>query len=439
MQTKPLILALGLVFSPCSQAANLGDIYRDALTNDTQYAAARAAHQAGLEALPQARSALLPNVGVGGNARYNDVRTSLPGGDTQHGNGELSINATQPLYNKASWAQVGQAESQIRIAGEQLDLANQDLILRTARAYFDVLLAQDSIAFIRAQKAAITEELATARRNFEVGTATIIDTQEAQARYDLTVAQEIADDNTLNLRLRALELIIGKPPGALDTLAEQAALTSPEPHAIEDWVARAEADNLNLAIQRHNKAIADQEVERNRAGHYPTLNAVAGYRYNNNQSLGVGLVDVNSASVGLEFNLPIYQGGLTSSRVRQAVANQEKARQDLNTAQRTATLQARQAYLNVTSTGAQVRALERAVASTRTQLDSTRLGVQVGVRTSLDVLNAQQLVFSEQRRLSAARYEFILARLNLKAAVGALNVDDLTAIDQVLRPAAAAQ
>jgi len=448
MQLKPLIFALGIALSPASQAANLAEIYREALANDTQYAAARAAYQAGLEALPQARSALLPNVSADGNARYNDVRTSLPNGDTQHGNGSLNLNAVQPLYNKASSVQVQQAEEQVKIVAKQLDLAGQDLILRTARAYFDVLQAQDSIAFIRAQKAAITEELAAAKRNFEVGTATILDTQEAQARFDLAIAQEIAEENTLNIRLRALERIIGKPPAPLDTLAdktEQAALIDPiirklsESQAMDEWSTRAEEGNLNVAIQRYNKTIADQQIELSRAGHYPTVNAIAGYNYNKNQSLGITLADISAALVGVEFNLPIYQGGLVDSRVRQAVANQEKARQDLNTALRDATLSARQAYLNTTSTDAQVRALERAVASTKLQLESTKLGVQVGVRTSLDVLNAQQQVFAEERRLAAARYEFYLASLSLKAAIGTLSAEDLKTIDQVLRPPAAAQ
>jgi outer membrane protein len=448
MQFKPLILALGLALSPALQAANLGDIYREALANDTQYAAARAAYQAGLEALPQARSALLPQVGIDGNARYNDVRTSLPNGDTQHGNGAVNLNAVQPLFNKASSVQVDQAEEQVKIVARQLDLAGQDLILRTAKAYFDVLQAQDNVGLTRAQKAAITEELAAAKRNFEVGTVTIIDTQEAQARYDLAIAQEIAEENTLNINLRNLEQIIGKQPAALDTLAdkaEQAALIDPiirklsAAHAIDEWAAQAETGNFNVLIQRYNKTIADQQIELSRAGHYPTLNAVAGYNYSKNQSLGVTLADINTALVGVEFNVPIYQGGRVNSQVRQAVANQEKARQDLFTAQRNAALSARQAYLNVTSADAQVRALERTVASSRLQLESTRLGVQVGVRTTLDVLNAQQLLFSAEQRLAAARYQFILAGLSLKAAVGTLVPEDLDTVDQVLRPASVTQ
>jgi outer membrane protein len=444
MQLKPLILALGLALSPSLQAANLGDIYREALANDTQYAAARAAYQAGLEALPQARAALRPQVGIDGNARYNDVRTSLPNGDTQHGNGAVNLSAVQPLYNKASSVQIDQAEEQVKIVARQLDLAGQDLILRTAKAYFDVLQAQDNVGLTRAQKAAITEELAAAKRNFEVGTATIIDTQEAQARYDLAIAQEIAEENTLNISLRNLEQIIGKQPAALDPLADkadQAALIDPlirklsAAHAIDEWATQAETGNLNVQIQRANKTIADQQIELSRAGHYPTVNAVAGYNYNENQSFGVTLVDINTALVGVEFNLPIYQGGRVDSQVRQAVANQEKARQDLFTAQRNAALSARQAYLNVTSADAQVRALERTVASTKLQLESTRLGVQVGVRTTLDVLNAQQLVFSGEQRLAAARYQLILAGLSLKAAVGTLVPEDLNTVDQVLRPA----
>ena len=415
MQLKPLIFALGIALSPASQAANLGEIYREALANDTQYAAARAAYQAGLEALPQARSALLPNVNADGNARYNDVRTTLPNGDTQHGNGSLNLNAVQPLYNKASSVQVQQAEEQVKIVAKQLDLAGQDLILRTARAYFDVLQAQDSIAFIRAQKAAITEELAAAKRNFEVGTATILDTQEAQARFDLAIAQEIAEENTLNIRLRALERIIGKPPAPLDTLAdktEQAALIDPiirklsESQAMDEWSTRAEEGNLNVAIQRYNKTIADQQIELQPGGPLPNGECHRGLQLQQKPEPWHHPRRHQAALVGVEFNLPIYQGGLVDSRVRQAVANQEKARQDLNTALRDATLNARQAYLNTTSTDAQVRALERAVASTKLQLESTQLGVQVGVRTSLDVLNAQQQVFSEERRLSAARYEF---------------------------------
>jgi len=435
MQFKPLFLALTLALAPAAHAANLSDVFRDAQAYDAQYAAARAAWQAGQEKAAQGRAGLLPNVNLGGNLRYNNVDSSLTGGDADFASNGLSVNAAQPLYRRQNQVLYEQSKGQVKIAGMQFQVAEQDLILRVAQAYFDVLQSQDNIDFINAQKAAITEQLAAAKRNFEVGTATITDTHEAQARYDLAVAQEIAEQNNLNIRLRTLEKLVGKPAGALDALIEPAQLKA-ESGNIDDWAARAADGNLQAEIQRIAKAIADQEVERNRAGHYPTLDAVAGYTVNNKQNFGTTQVDTRIASIGLELNLPIYQGGLTSSRVREAVANQEKARQDLENATREASLQARQAWLNVSSGVARVQALEQALTSSKAQLESTKLGLQVGVRTNLDVLNAEQQVLSARRDLAGARYAYLLSGLSLKAAVGSLGPADLAEIDRHLKPAA---
>jgi outer membrane protein len=435
MHIKPLVLALGLALVPTAHAANLSDVYRDALAYDAQYAAARAALAAGQEKTTQGRAGLLPQVSANANLRYSDIESTLPGGDAEFDSIGFGISASQPLFRKQNLVQYEQAKNQTRIADMQFKTAEQDLILRVSQAYFDVLQSQDNIAFIEAQKAAIAEQLASAKRNFEVGTATITDTHEAQARYDLAVAQTIAEQNALNIRLRALEKLIGKPAGSLDTLVEPAQLKT-ETGNIDEWAERAAKGNLQAEIQRLAKAIADQEVERNRAGHYPTLDAVAGYTVNNSQNFGTQQVDTRTASIGLELNLPIYQGGLVSSQVREAVANQEKARQDLEAASRDAGLSARQAWLNVESGVARVRALEQALTSSKAQLDSTKLGLQVGVRTSLDVLNAEQQVLSARRDLAGARYAYLLAGLSLKAAVGSLSPGDLTAIDQQLKPAA---
>jgi outer membrane protein len=436
MRLKPLFIALTLALAPAAHATNLSDVFRDAQTYDAQYAAARAAREAGQEKAAQGRAGLLPNVNLGGNVRYNSVESSLPGGDADYDSNGLSLTAAQPLFRKQNLVQYQQAREQVRIADMQFRVAEQDLILRVAQAYFDVLQSQDNIAFIDAQKAAITEQLAAAKRNFEVGTATITDTHEAQARYDLAIAQEIAEQNSLNIRLRALEKLIGKPAGTLDSLVDNKLLKL-EPGTLDEWAARAVEGNLQAEIQRIARTIADQEVERNRAGHLPTLDAVAGYSLNNNQNFGNQQVDTRTASIGVELNLPIYQGGLTSSRVREAVANREKARQDVEVATREAGLQARQAWLNVNSGVARVRALEQALVSTRAQLDSTKLGLDVGVRTSLDVLDAEQQVLSARRDLAGARYAYLLSGLSLKAAVGSLSPADLAEIDQHLKPAAA--
>lgn len=431
MLPKPLFLALMLALAPAAHAANLSDTFRDAQAYDAQYAAARAAWQAGQEKAAQGRAGLLPQVNLSGNVRYNEVDTDF--GDSDFSSNTLAIQAAQPLFRRQNMVQYEQAKNQVKIAEVQMKSAEQDLVLRVAQAYFDVLQSQDNLAFIAAQKAAISEQLAAAKRNFEVGTATITDTHEAQARFDLAVAQEIAEQNSFNIRLRALEKLIGKPASGLDVLAEDKILRA-ESGAIDDWAQRAATSNLAAEIQRLAKAIADQDVERNRAGHYPTLDAVAGYSVNNNLSAGTMRYDANIAQIGVELNLPIYQGGLTSSRVREAVANQEKTRQDLENASREASLQARQAWLNVNSGAARVRALEQALTSTRAQLDSTKLGLQVGVRTSLDVLDAEQQVLSARRDLAGARYAYLLSGLSLKAAVGTLNPADLTEIDQHLKP-----
>lgn len=433
MPFKPLSLAIAFALIPAAHAANLSDVYRDALNYDAQYAAARAALKAGQERTAQGRAGLLPQVNLNGYVRYNDVESSLAGGDAEFDSNGLGVTAAQPLFRKQNWVQYEQAKNQTKIAGMQFRLAEQDLILRVAQAYFDVLQSQDNIAFINAQKAAISEQLASAKRNFEVGTATITDSHEAQARYDLAVAQEIAEQNNLNIRLRALEKLIGKPPGSLDTLVDNKLLQA-EANSIDDWAERAGKGNLQAEIQRLAKIIADQEIERARAGHYPTLDAVASYNINNGQNFGPQQIDTRVATIGVELNLPIYQGGLTSSRVREAVANQEKARQDLEAATRDASLRARQAWLNVNSGIARVRALEQALVSTRAQLDSTKLGLQVGVRTSLDLLDAEQQVLSARRDLAGARYAYLLSGLELKAADGSLGPTDLVAIDQHLKP-----
>jgi len=433
MQLKPLFFALTLALAPAAQAANLSDVFRDAQTYDAQYASARAANQAGQEKSVQGRAGLLPKVDLGGNLRYNDVSGELR--DDSFDSNQLGVRASQPVYRKQNMVQYEQSKEQVKIADIQFRLAEQDLILRVAQVYFNVLQSQDNIIFLNAQKAAISEQLASAKRNFEVGTATITDTHEAQARYDLAVAEEITEQNLLNIRLRSLEKLIGKPAVPLDTLIEPAQLRT-ESGSIDEWANRAADGNLNAEIQRISKTIADQEVERNRAGHYPTLDAVASYSIDNNQYFGTVQIDTRTGIVGLELNLPIYQGGLTNSLVREAVANQERARQDFEESVREASLRARDAYLTVNSTASRVRALEQALVSTKAQLDSTKMGLEVGVRTSLDVLNAEQQVLSARRELAAARYNHLQARLLLRSAVGTLSPADLAELDQSLKPAA---
>lgn len=427
IRMKQISLALlATIASPLLHAANLVEVYREAQQQDAAYASAHAAYEAGLEKLPQGRALLLPSVNLGASTTWNEVDS--PTINRQYNANGYNLSLTQPIYRKQNFAQYEQAKSQVSQAESQLAIARQDLIVRVAQAYFDVLLAQDNVALAAAQKAAISEQLEMAKRNFEVGTATIVDTHEAQARYDLSTSQEIAAQNDLEIKRRALQLIISKIPDQLTALSDKLPLILPEPNDMAKWVEQAEQQSPQVQIQRAALEIATQEVERNRAGHYPTLDLVAGYNKSANSSYLVSGT-LTSQNVGLQFNLPLYQGGSVSSKVREALANQEKARQDLEQSSRQAVLQTRQAFLGVTSGMAQVKALEQALISSQSSLDSTRLGQEVGVRTNVDVLNAQQQLYTAKRDLSQARYNYILSQLKLKSAVGTLREEDVEQVN----------
>ena len=440
MKRFTLALLISASFASSADAANLMDIYREALTSDAALASAKAAYQAGQEKLPQGRALLLPSVNLSANSTWNqmDIQyrgpSSFPGGQRDYNSNGATLALSQPLYRRQNWAQYEQGKLLATQAEMQYASAQQDLILRVAQAYFDTLLAQDAAALAGAQKQAISEQLAQAKMNFEVGTATITDSHEAQARYDLGNASEIAALNDLEMKQRALEKIIGKLPQSLVALATSMPLQGPEPADMAKWVEAAEQNNLQVQVQRAAVEIANQEVARNRGGHHPTLDLVASYSDTGatGSSFGVGN-DTKATAIGLQLNLPLYQGGATSSRVREAVANQEKSRQDLEQTVRQTALSTREAYFGVTSGISQVKALEQALISSQSSLDSTKLGLEVGVRTNVDVLNAQQQLFSAKRDLYKARYSYLLSRLKLKSAAGSLAEDDLQQVNQWLK------
>jgi outer membrane protein len=421
-----------------ADGADLLEIYRLAQSADTQYAAARASWAASQEKLPQGLAGLLPSASVGVTVQNSerDTRSATTGAVVP---GRSSSNATasvnQPIYRPQRYAAYEQAKTQVAQADAVLAQAAQDLILRVAQAYLDVLLAQDTVAFSQAQLTAIGQQLEQAKRNFEVGTSTITDTHEAQSRYDITVSTEIAARNDLEIRKRQLEALIGRAAPGLSPLGARFALRQPEPDSMERWAADAVDNNLQVRINREGLNFASQEIERNRAGHRPTIDAFATYSDQNTNSSSVGLPGLgtdNNRVVGVQLAVPIYQGGFTSSLVREAVANEDRARQDLENARRNAEFTARQTFLGVTSGIAQVKALEAALVSSQSSLDSTRLGQEVGVRTQIDVLNAQQQLSQTRRDLAQAKYNYILALLRLRSSAGRLTEQDLAAVNDWL-------
>jgi outer membrane protein len=433
-----LLTGLGLVASAAG-AADLMSVYRDAAAYDAQFTAARASLEAGREKLPQGRSGLLPTVGVAANTTWNDTETTTRATppltfQREYNSHGWTATLTQPLFRWQNWAAYKQGEFSVAVAEAQFASARQDLMLRVSQAYFDVLLAQESVATAAAQKEAITQQLESAKRNFEVGTATITDTHEAQARYDLAVATELAAQNDLTVKRQALQTLIGKEPETLKALGTGSQIGRPQPDDIMQWATTAETGNLSVAQAEAALEIADQEVSRQRAGHLPTLDLVATYGKSAagfSSSTGAGY-DAKAATVGVQLAVPIFSGGAVASRDREAVALRDKARADLDNARRQAAQGARQAYLGVTSGLSQVKAYEAAVASSQSALESNKVGYEVGVRINIDVLNAQSQLYDTRQKLTKARFDTLIAQLRLKQAAGNLTEDDLAAINALL-------
>jgi outer membrane protein len=424
-----------------SKQQSLMDIYHQALAHDPTLASALSANKAAQEIIEQGKALYRPvvNFNAGANASNTDIKFTGTGFNQFKNEGRQNFEgynygvvASQPIYRKQNLVQIEQSKTQVSQADKQYHLSQQDLILRTTQAYFDVLIAQDKIDLIGAQKTAILSQLDQAKATFEVGTATITDVNEAQARYDLIVAQEIAAVNEHQIAKRAVEAITGEVPDKLATAKSDIQVVQLSQN-MQDWQQVALQNNLNIQIQQDTLKFAEQEVERTQAGHLPTLDAVASYskNYTNGGTSGVGN-DLDNTAIGLQLQIPLYQGGAISSLARQAVLNKQKAQDDIDIARRQTDLETQRAYFNLNSSIAQVKALEQALISSQSQLDSTKLGYEVGVRTSVDVLNAQQQFYSAKRDLLQARYNYLVNIIRLKAASGLVSEADLQDINQQL-------
>ena len=443
-RTLTILIAAAMSASLSGAAAeDLIQIYRDALASDPVLASARATWGATQELVPQARAGLLPAVNLAANASEQDFNEKLRSDPTitfreRFPSYGYTVSASQPLYRPQNSISLNQARQQLGQGDYILASSQQDLIIRVIQAYLDVLLARFNIELTESQKAAVSENLAQAKRNFEVGTATITDTNDAQAKYDQIVAQEISAQNDLDNKLAALRAIIGRVPGDLKRFTGKFQPQLPVPNTLEPWVQKAISENYQVRIAQANLDIATLEVDRQQAGHYPTVDLVASF--NQGYAGGAASTSVSSAFasdsrlalIGLQLNVPIYQGGAISSRVRQVIANQEKARQDLETARRNAQLLAQTSFSGVTSGVAQVKAFEQALASAQVSYDSNKLGLEVGVRTNLDVLNQQQQVFQTRFNLAQSYYNFVINDLKLKQAVGTLSDVDVEQVNRDL-------
>ncbi len=433
-----LLCALAGPYAASSaQAQNLPELFAAARAHDATFVAAQAQFEAERARAAQALAGVRPSVALSGGAHWTHSDSSLPGPDQSSNRQNLSLGASQPLFRPANQLALQQAELALQAAQARLQSAEQALIVRTAQATFDLLAAQDNLRFIEAQQTAVAEQLAAARRLFEVGSATITDTREAQARFDLVRAQHIAAANELQVRQLELDQLIGRAEVRPWHLPEGVALPVPDPYAtMPSWVERAQSAHPMLRQAEAGLQIAALEVQRAQAARGPTVDAVAQLQLNRAPVPGVpasGNVRQRDASIGIQFNLPLYTGGALQNRIAEAVALQTRARAELDAAQRSVTQATRSAYLGLVSGTGQVQALEAAQASSQSALDANRLGFEVGVRINIDVLNAQSQLFDTKARLARARYELLLGTLRLRLASGVLTADDLQPIAALLR------
>jgi outer membrane protein len=385
----------------------------------------------------QAKALLLPTVGARLSQQHNDNQALVAPSRTRGLTGDtttVGISAEQTVYNAANNATLEQSKKALSVAEQDLRAAEQDLVIRVAQAYFDVLTAQEALASASANQKGIAEQLAAAKRNFEVGTATITDTREAQARFDLALAQEIAAQNDLNNKQEALAQLVGRPGVNPKPLAKPVSLPAVLPASVDAWVSEALLQHPLVRKAELGVAVSRLEIEKARAGHLPTVSASASYGLKRDQGYEFGLINGNSrsASIGLTVTVPLFAGFAVQNRVKEVLVLEEKAQTDLEGARRGISLATRQAFMGVQSGMAQVRAFEAAEASSQLALEATQLGYKVGVKTNLDVLNAQTQLFSTRSNLAKARHDTLLGTLRLRSASGQLRAEDLATIEPLL-------
>lgn len=434
LRNLPLTLALMAAFAGTAQAQSLATLYEAAKSHDATFKSARSQYEATLARAEQAKALLRPTAGLGGNLSETDLdNQSNALGSRAFGTRALTLSASQPLYRPANQASVEQGMKQVALAQAQLKVAEQELIVRLSQAYFDVLTAQESLNFVKAQKSAVSEQLAAAKRNFEVGTATITDTREAQARFDLVTAQEIAADNELRIKKLALDDTVGQREVSPKPLLAAVNMDGLQSGSIESWVAQSGQENGNLAQARIAVEVAQLEITKAQAALRPTLDLTGSYgmtRYRNGASTQP---NTNAATIGLAFNYPLYTGQASQNRIKETVALEDKAKSDLEAAQRTVAQATRTAFLGLQSGLSQVKALQAAETSSQSALDANKLGYQVGVRINIDVLNSQSQLFQTKRDLAKARHDVLLGQLRLKQASGTLKAGDLQNITDLLQ------
>ncbi|MBS1224642.1 MAG: hypothetical protein H6R24_1320 [Proteobacteria bacterium] len=421
-----LVLA-GIIATLCGSpagAADLLQVYRQALDSDPVLKAAAASREATQETRPQARALLLPNVGVTAEQGSTFGIAGSPTGQSSFNSHNYAIGLVQPVYNRRSQVQQRVADAVVGQSDVDFQNSQNQLILRISQGYFGVLAVLDNLTYATAEKNAFARQLEQANRRFEVGLATITDVYDAQARFDAAVSQEIDAINRLADARELLRQLTGQEHAELNLLSEQMPLALPKPSDPEVWVNMALENNLGLRSASFGVDQARENINLQKAGHYPTLDLRA-----SRVNLDNGITDTSSSQVNLELAIPLYTGGAVSSQSRQAAYNYEAARQSLENQQRDTVRTVRNAYRGQETAISQIKALNQTRVSTRSALEANQAGYEVGTRTIVDVLDAERNVYLAERNYASARYSYIANYLILRQAAGQLSEADLTEIN----------
>jgi outer membrane protein len=433
------LICIYCLISPVSfqaSAINLEQVFYLAETSDPEFKQVAANKRAVLESRPQALAGLLPSASINANTTSNDQDITSQGfgssGATSFNSHGYSLNVSQPLIRADRYIQLRQASSLIKQADAELSSAQQDLMIRVAEAYFNILAAEDGLKFAQAEKRSLSKQLDQAKQRFEVGLTAITDVQEAQAGYDLAVSLEIVAENEIDNSNERLRAITGEYISQLSGLDNDMPLINPQPEEIDTWTATALEQNLDVLSARYGIETAREEIRKQKTGHLPTLDLVARHGYDKSGGR-FGSNSIHSTAVGLELNVPLFQGGFVSSKTREAHQRLEQQMQRLEQARRLAQRLTRESYLGVISGISQVKALNQAVISSETALLSTQAGFEVGTRTAVDVVTSERATSQARRNYSRSRYDYIINTLRLKRAAGILSANDLKQVSQWMK------
>lgn len=445
-RTLPLTAAVVLAFATNAQAQSLVEMYDAARGYDAGFISAKAQFEANLARANQTLGGILPNIAVSVSQVRTDFQRQVIGVDavrppvTELETKTTAATLVQPIYRPAAWATYRQGGRQLLQAAAQYEAAEHELLIRVSQAYFDVLTSEDNLELVQTQKKAVSEQLASAQRNFEVGTATITGVRDAQARYDLADAQAIAAENDLRTKRLALDMVVGLSNSKPKRLAKNTTLLSPPKEDVNIWVSQAQTTSPIVRQAELAVEVADYEMDKATAVHKPTLDAQMTYGRTENLK-GTYVTSPSSIpvttwnpTVGLVLNVPLFTGFSGVYKVKEAIALKDKAQADLENARRGTEQATRNTYFGLIAGLSQVKAYEAAEASSQSALDANKLGYSVGVNINIDVLNSQSQLYQTKRDLAKARYDVLVTNLKLRQAAGTLTPADLQPINALLAP-----